>query len=79
MLMVDEDLFTKPDHLMGVDLNRNNAPYWATSTRSSPEPSSIVHHGASPHSEPETQALAAAADLRCAFFYPHAPVATQFE
>lgn len=54
---VDEDIATFPDNLMGVDLNRNNAPYWATSDRSSSAPESIVHHGTGPASEPETKAL----------------------
>jgi hypothetical protein len=61
MLGADEDLNTVEDHLLGVDLNRNNPPYWATNPgRSSGNEESIVHHGAAPHSEPETQALASA-------------------
>jgi hypothetical protein len=63
MLGADEDLSTVADHLEGVDLNRNNAPYWSTSGSSSGFSGSIVHHGAGPHSEPETQALEAAAQL----------------
>ncbi len=64
MLGPDEDLFTQGDHLLGVDLNRNNAPYWDTNPgRSSDQPESLVHHGASPGSEPEIQALDAAAQL----------------
>jgi len=64
MLGPDEDLFTQEDHLLGVDLNRNNPPFWATNpNRSSDDPESIVHHGASPQSEPEIQALVAAAEL----------------
>ena len=64
MLGPDEDLFTQDDHLLGVDLNRNNPPFWATNpNRSSDDPESIVHHGASPQSEPEIQALVAAAEL----------------
>jgi hypothetical protein len=64
MLGPDEDLFTQDDHLLGVDLNRNNAPFWNTNPdRSSDSPDSIVHHGASAASEPETQALDAAAQL----------------
>ena len=60
----DEDLFTTFDHLNGIDLNRNNAPYWATnSDRSSSDPQSIVYHGVSPASEPEIQALDAAGQL----------------
>ncbi len=64
MLNADEDLYTTIDHLNGVDLNRNNAPYWATNpNRSSSNPQSLVHHGAAPASEPEIQALDAAGHL----------------
>jgi hypothetical protein len=64
MLGSDEDLFTQGDHLLGVDLNRNNPPYWAANPRrSSGQQESIVHHGASAQSEPEIQALDAAAQL----------------
>ena len=64
LLDTDEDLLTTSDHLNGVDLNRNNNPFWANNpSRSSPDPLSIVHHGAGPNSEPETQALIAAAML----------------
>ncbi len=64
MLNTDEILNTTVDHLNGVDLNRNNAPYWATNpARSSPNPQSLVHHGAAPASEPEIQALDAAGQL----------------
>jgi hypothetical protein len=64
MLSADEDLMTTMDHLNGVDLNRNNNPYWATQPdRSSPDLASIIHHGASPASEPEIQALDFAAHL----------------
>ena len=57
---VDEDLDTAGDHLQGIDLNRNNAPFWATSNSSSPNPTSIVYHGTSEFSEPETQGLSSA-------------------
>jgi hypothetical protein len=64
MLGPDESLPSQADHLLGVDLNRNNPPFWNTNpSRSSGDPDSIVHHGASPHSEPETQALVTAAEL----------------
>jgi hypothetical protein len=64
MLGVDEDLFTRSDHLLGVDLNRNNAPFWNTNPDySSGQAESIVHHGAAAASEPEIQALKAAAHL----------------
>lgn len=64
MLSVDEVLSTRADHLNGVDLNRNNNPFWSTDpNRSSPDLNNIVHHGAGPASEPETRALDAAAQL----------------
>ncbi len=64
MLSTDEIMSTTSDHLNGVDLNRNNSPYWATMPdRSSPDLRSIVHHGEGPASEPEIQALDAAAQL----------------
>ncbi len=64
MLDTDSDLNTESDNLRGVDLNRNNNPYWATnSSRSSSDSRSLVHHGSGPASEPETQALQAAAAL----------------
>ncbi len=60
----DEALQTQADHLLGIDLNRNNPPYWATNlNRSSFDPNSLVHHGAGPQSEAEIQALDAAAQL----------------
>lgn len=64
MLGPDESLATKEDHLLGVDLNRNNPPYRATNLqRSSNDPDSLVYHGAADQSEPEVQALDAAALL----------------
>ncbi|MBT8047731.1 MAG: hypothetical protein HKN57_09370 [Xanthomonadales bacterium] len=64
MPAVDEVLATYDDHLLGIDLNRNNPPWWATNpNRSSSDERSLVHHGMAPHSEPEAQALVAAADL----------------
>jgi hypothetical protein len=63
LLNADEDLYTVFDHLYGVDLNRNNNPFWATTTRSSSNNRSLVHHGPGPGSEPETQALDMAAHL----------------
>lgn len=64
MLSADEDLYTVFDHLNGVDLNRNNNPYFATNpNRSSYNLQSIVHHGSSAASEPETQALDTAGHL----------------
>lgn len=63
MLDVDENLSTFDDYLLGVDLNRNNNPYWASSNSSSFSPQSIVYHGPSSQSEPETQARITAAHL----------------
>jgi hypothetical protein len=64
MLGADEELLTQGDHLLGVDLNRNSSPFWNTNPDgSSNMAESLVHHGASAHSEPETQALDAAAQL----------------
>lgn len=63
MFNVDEILSTSNDFLFGVDLNRNNNPYWASSNSSSSDVTSIVHHGPSSQSEPETQARIAAANL----------------
>lgn len=60
---VDADLLTTEDNLFGVDLNRNNEPFWAMTTASSSSPGSIVYHGTAPASEPEIQALYKAADL----------------
>jgi hypothetical protein len=60
----DDNLLTVDDHLLGVDLNRNNAPFWASNPqRSSNNPASLVHHGPSQASEPETRALDAAAQF----------------
>ncbi len=64
MLLADQLLSSQDDHLQGVDLNRNNSPYWNTSpSDSSADNRSLVHHGQSPASEPEIQALQAAAQL----------------
>ncbi|MFK7954579.1 MAG: M14 family zinc carboxypeptidase [Lysobacterales bacterium] len=61
---VDEILETRDDHLEGVDLNRNSPPFHATNpNRSSDDTRSLVYHGPGPHSEPEWQALLAAAEL----------------
>lgn len=58
---VDTALNTTANNLLGVDLNRNNDPWWASSDRSSSVGSSIVYHGTGAASEPEIQALLAAA------------------
>ncbi|MEM6574725.1 MAG: M14 family zinc carboxypeptidase, partial [Pseudomonadota bacterium] len=60
---VDEDLFSVADYLLGVDLNRNNEPFWATSGSSSFNQTSLVYHGTDPTSEAETQAMVASAEL----------------
>ncbi|WP_154223553.1 M14 family zinc carboxypeptidase [Marinicella rhabdoformis] len=59
MRNVDEVLTTRSDHLFGIDLNRNNDPYWAftensNNPRSSGDPTSIVHRGIEAFSEPES-------------------------
>lgn len=56
----DEVLSTIADYTSGVDLNRNHAFGFSAS---SSDPTSITYRGASPGSEPESQALYAAADL----------------
>ena len=64
MLDADEDLLTPGDHLLGVDLNRNNDPFWGSNPDgSSAVPERLTHRGAAPASEPETQALQTAALL----------------
>jgi hypothetical protein len=63
LLNTDEDLNTQNDFLNGVDLNRNNNPYWASGSGSSNDPSSLVYHGPASQSEPETMARLNAADL----------------
>ncbi|MEM7707843.1 MAG: M14 family zinc carboxypeptidase [Pseudomonadota bacterium] len=60
---VDEDLFSVADYLLGVDLNRNNPPFWASSGSSSFNPTSLVYHGTEANSEAETQAMVASAEL----------------
>ena len=60
---VDFDINTDADNLFGIDLNRNNDPYWAASQRSSSIQTSLIHHGSAPASEPEIAALVNAATL----------------
>lgn len=63
---VDADACPAPASgcMNGVDLNRNSdSQFFASGNQNSGNPLSIVHHGPSPASEPETQALYAAADL----------------
>ena len=60
---VDQDLNTAGDAMLGIDLNRNNSPFWNTSTGSSANNQSLVFHGNSVASEPETLSLQASAAL----------------
>ncbi len=66
---VDTVLTTLGDHLLGIDMNRNHPPFWAVSSQpnscgnTSSTPVSLVYHGLGAHSEPETQAMRAAAVL----------------
>jgi hypothetical protein len=60
---VDFDINTGSDNLLGIDLNRNSEPFWATTTSSSSDPSSLVYHGSAPASEPEIDALINAAQI----------------
>ncbi|MBD8526928.1 M14 family metallopeptidase [Pseudomarimonas arenosa] len=65
MLGVDENLNSLADHLLGVDLNRNHPPFWGTVTNGGQLTSvqDLTYRGASAQSEPETQAVLAAAEL----------------
>ncbi len=60
---VDEDLLTLADATLGVDVNRNNPPWWGGVPGSSGTPCSLVYRGVAAASERETQALQAAAAL----------------
>lgn len=56
----DGELATAADAFNGVDLNRNNKPYWATSTGSggsTNDPQGIIYHGPAAASEAETRWL----------------------
>jgi hypothetical protein len=61
----DEVLATLGDHLRGVDLNRNHAPYFGplSGGGGSPNPNSLTFHGSAVHSEAENRALDAAIAL----------------
>ena len=59
---VDEVLSTEGDRLRGVDLNRNGTSFFGVQPDNS-VPNSLIYGGASAQSEPETQALLAAAQL----------------
>ncbi len=61
--LVDDDLATSDDQFLGVDLNRNMVHGFGLNNRSSTDPVSLVYRGDSAASEPESQALIAAAAL----------------
>lgn len=61
--VVDGDLATVEDNFFGVDLNRNSEVGFARNDASSDSVTSLVYRGAAPASEPEIQALQAAAEL----------------
>ncbi|MBU1189726.1 MAG: hypothetical protein KKC01_11915 [Gammaproteobacteria bacterium] len=63
MRATDEQLASVGDHLNGIDLNRNSAPFHANSSSSSGNPDSLVYHGQTAFSETETQALINAPDF----------------
>jgi hypothetical protein len=60
---IDEDLTTVADNFWGVDLNRNSSAGFAQSGRSSASVTSLIYRGTAPATEPEIQALQAAATL----------------
>lgn len=56
----DNDLSTTSNALLGVDLNRNVGPFWASSSQlgqSSSSPDRLIYHGEARGSEPETSLL----------------------
>ncbi len=60
---VDEDIEQTSDNFFGVDLNRNGPNGFGQNTGSSNRTISLVYRGTSPLSEPEFDALSAAAEL----------------
>jgi Zinc carboxypeptidase len=60
---IDSDIFTIADNFWGVDLNRNAVEGYAQANSSSSSVTSLIYRGAAPESEPELQALYAAAAL----------------
>ncbi len=58
----DETLSTVGDHLSGIDINRNNPPFFP-GPQFTDIPADLTYRGPAEQSEPETQALVAAADL----------------
>lgn len=61
--VIDETIDTTGDNFWGVDLNRNSPRGWGLNGGSSSSVTSLIYRGASPSSEPEIQALQAAAGL----------------
>lgn len=51
------------DGMLGIDLNRNNEPFFASGNQNSGDARALLHRGDAPGSEPETQALYAAAAM----------------
>lgn len=60
---VDEDIEQTSDNFFGVDLNRNGPNGFGQNTGSSNRTDSLVYRGTSPGTEPEFDALTAAAEL----------------
>lgn len=51
------------DGMSGIDLNRNHEPFFASGNQNTAEVGSLLHRGSASGSEPESQALYAAAGL----------------
>lgn len=60
---VDDSLATIGDNLYGIDLNRNSSYGFGNPSGSSADVTSLIYHGVSEASEPETRALHAVALL----------------
>ena len=64
---VDENLTSFADHLFGIDLNRNHAPYWGPASsgpsKGQADVRYLTHYGQGPHSESENLALEGAIAL----------------
>ncbi len=63
MLNVDEIMDTTGDHLLGVDLNRNNLPHFGSGVFNTADMTSLLYRGVAAASEPEIQAMQAATGL----------------
>lgn len=61
--LVDEALDIGGDGMYGTDNNRNNAPYFNSGQQNSDDARSLLYRGAAAGTEPENQALYAAAAL----------------